>query len=317
MRITKLASLRGLRSEGGQVIALTAIMLVGIVALGGFVVDVSTWFLGHRQEQAMVDASALAAASALPENPTTATALGQQYSAQNGGSSSSLSITYRSKYFANDTVTVEGTRSLPSFLSKVVGLNSVDVTATAVARAEALGATYGASPFGVWNTDPELDPANGCPCYGVAETLTLATVGPGGFKIINIDGSSGGTSPQTLADWIENGCDCTSSTNSLYWFWNSNPGAKYNSQNVKTAMSDRIGDVLMFPVFDQVIGQGANLEYRIIGFAAFRVTGFNFNGNNGKIMGHFEKLSSNQTGDSTGGSGYFGVSTPTLVDESS
>ena len=304
-----------LRSERGQVFAVMAIMMTALIALGGFTVDVSTWFLGHRHQQAMVDASALAAASALPEDPATATALAQQYSLKNAGNSSSLSITYRSRYFANDTVTVKGTRTLPAFLTRVLGKSSVDVTATAVARAEAVGAAYGASPFGVWNTDPQLG-GPGCPCYGVPETLTLATVGPGGFKIINIDGSSGGTSPATLADWIENGCDCTSSTSSWYWFWNSNPGAKYNSSNVINAMRDRIGDVLMFPVFDQVLGQGSNLEYRIIGFAAFRVTGFNFQGNNGKIMGHIEKLSSNATG-SNGGAGYFGVSAPTLVDESS
>ena len=53
----------------------------------------------------------------------------------------------------------------------------------------ALGAAYGAGPFAVYYTQPELA-GPGCPCYGVSTTLTVGKVGPAGFEIINIDGSS-------------------------------------------------------------------------------------------------------------------------------
>ena len=42
------------------------------------------------------------------------------------------------------------------------------------------------------NTQPKLSGPS-CPCSGTSNTLDLSKVGPGGFGIINIDGSSGGT----------------------------------------------------------------------------------------------------------------------------
>ena len=38
-----------------------------------------------------------------------------------------------------------------------------------------------------------------------ADALDLTKTGPGAFRLINIDGSHGGTSPQILADWMLNG----------------------------------------------------------------------------------------------------------------
>ena len=59
-----------------------SVVLVGFV---GFVVDVGRAYVGHRQLQSATDASALAAAQALP-NYTTATAAATSY----GGAAGSL-----------------------------------------------------------------------------------------------------------------------------------------------------------------------------------------------------------------------------------
>lgn len=66
---------------------------------------------------------------------------------------------------ASDTVTVTTKATVPSFFLKVLGINSAQVGATAVARADNLGAAYGAAPFGVISTQPELA-GSGCPCAG-------------------------------------------------------------------------------------------------------------------------------------------------------
>jgi Flp pilus assembly protein TadG len=284
--------LRGFKPERGQVFVLTAIGLTAICGMAGFSIDVASWYQAHRKQQAIADASAIAAADDLPGSTATATADAQTYATKNGGSLSVSGITYSTKYSPNDTVTVTTSATAPSYFLKALGIGSAAVGATATARAVPLGSAYGAAPFAVYYTQPELT-GQGCgtpgtPCWGQATTLDFGKVGPGGFEIINVDGSSGGTSPATLASWIENGCDCSTAT--PVWLWG-DPGAKFNSGNVGTALDDRIGSDLLFPVYDQNQANGSNMQYHIIAFVGFKITGYQFNGaNNGKIKGSFEKV---------------------------
>ena len=190
----------------------------------------------------------------------------------------------------------------------MLGINSATVKATATVRAENLADAWGAAPFAVINTQPELA-GPGCPCYSVPTQLTLAKVGPGGFQIINVDGSSGGTGQSILASWILNGCNCE--TDSPAWYYNDS-GAKFNGSQVKSAMDARLGDTLLFPVYDDVQGNGSNLQYHIIGFAGFTVTSYQFKGNAGTIDGSFVHVDWQGSGTSDT-STYFGATTSRLV----
>jgi hypothetical protein len=87
----------------------------------------------------------------------------------------------------------------------VLGVSSAAVGASATATAVPLGAAWGSAPFAIYYTQPELS-GPGCPCFGVPTTLQYGKVGPGGFQIINIDGSSGGSGQTILESWIVNGC---------------------------------------------------------------------------------------------------------------
>ena len=294
------------RGQQGQVFAFVAISMVGMCAMAGFALDVGVWFQAHRKQQSIADAAALAGAGALPASTAQATADAQTYAAKNGGSASSVS--YSTQYLPNDTITVQTTRTVPSYFLNVLGISSATTKATAVARAENLSTAWGAAPFGIINTQPELA-GPGCPCFGTSTTLDLGKVGPGGFGIINIDGSQGGNGPGTLADWIENGCDCSTAT--PVWLY-SDPGAKFNSSQVKGAMDDVIGRNLLFPVYDLIQGNGANLQYHVIGFAGFNVQSYSFKGNSGSINGSFVKVDWEGTGTSNT-STYFGATTSRLV----
>jgi len=280
--------------------------MVAICGVAGFAIDVGVWYQAHRKQQSIADAAALVAAGDLPVNTSQATTDAQSYATKNGGSTNT--INYSTTYLPNDTITVTAQTTVPAFFLKVVGINSTTVTATAVARADNLGAAYGAAPFGVINTQPELS-GTGCPCFGTSTTLDLSKVGPGGFGIINIDGSSGGTSPGTLASWITDGCSCT--TTAPVWL-NSDPGAKFNSSQVKDAMDSMVGHTLLFPVYDQTTGNGANLQYHVIGFAGFTITGYAFHGNSGTITGSFEQVDWGGTGTNSA-TNYFGATTTRLV----
>jgi len=294
------------RDEEGQVLVLAAVGMVAICGMAGFAVDVGSWYQTHRKQQAIADASALAAVGDLPGNTALASSDAQTYATKNGGSTSR--IAFSTTYMTNDTVTIDASKTVPSTFLKVLGINQATVKATATVRAENLQAAWGAAPFAVINTQPQLG-GPGCPCLGVATTLTLNKVGPGGFQILNVDGSRGGTGQSILAGWILDGCDCQTSTPT--WIY-SDSGAKFNGSEVKSAMDARLGDNLLFPVYDDVQGNGSNLQYHIIGFAGFTVTSYEFQGNNGTIDGSFVHVDWQGTGTSDT-STYFGATTSHMV----
>ena len=118
-------------------LALLAVSIVALCAAGAFVMDVGSWFRAHRATQTVADASALAAAQKLPAFPADAQTLAQEYSTKNGGGVSA--IQFSSNTFANDTISVRADRTAPGFLSQVLGIASVDVSATAKARAFNMG----------------------------------------------------------------------------------------------------------------------------------------------------------------------------------
>ena len=125
-----------------------------------------------------------------------------------------------------------------------------------------------------------------CPCFGPATTLDLEKVGPGAFRLLNLDDSHGGTGPKIVADWILNGYDGYMPLN---WYF-SDPGAKFNSSQIKSAMNARIGDELLFPVYRETRGSGANFEYFVVGWIGFVVSDFDAHGNGGVVNGHFTRV---------------------------
>src|SRR5262249_61968483 len=56
---------RRVKGERGQVVVLTAVMLMALLGLGAMVLDVGAWFRTKRQVQATADAAALAGAQEL------------------------------------------------------------------------------------------------------------------------------------------------------------------------------------------------------------------------------------------------------------
>lgn len=285
---------------------LGAVGMAAICGMAGFAVDVGAFYQAHRKQQAIADAAALAAAGDLPASTGQATSDAQSYASKNGGSVAD--IAFSSTYMDNDTVTVKATKTVPTTFLGVLGINSATVTATATVRAENLQTATGAAPFGVINTQPELA-GPGCPCFGTSTVLDESKVGPGGFGLINIDGSRGGSSPGTLATWITDGCSCSQTVPvDLY----SDPGAKFNSSQVQSAMNGAIGTTKLFPVYDSTSGNGANLKYHVIGWAGFHITDWSAKGPNALITGYFNKVDWQGSG-SSGISNYFGATTSRMV----
>mgnify|MGYP001770945742 CR=1 FL=1 len=288
-------------SQSGQILALTAVAAVGVVAMGAFVLDVGSWFRAHRATQAVADAAALAGAQALPGDTSQARAIALDYAAKNGGGVQAEDVQFSSSTFANDTITVTARRTAPSFLAKVLGVGSLNLAARAQARALKLAQASYAAPFGISKNEPFLS-GSGCPCFNQPVSWNLNRIGPGGFEVINLDGSRGGTGPSILADWIRNGLNGLMSPG---WYY-SDPGAKFNSSQVQAAMNARVGTTLLFPVYDGTRGNGANLQYHIVGWATIHMTGWSARGSSATINGYLTHLAWQGT-TTTSGSNYFGA----------
>lgn len=271
------------RDEKGQAMVLTVLFLTVLLGCAALVLDVGSWFREQRGAQAAADAAALAGAQALPESTATSSALAAQYLAANGGGTGEFA--WSSDRAPSDTITVKVRRDAPGVFAKLFGIDSVDVGATARARSGSIDRARYAAPIAVDRAHPLLN-CSPRPCFNQATTLDLQKTGPGAFRLLNLDLSKGGSGGQITAGWILRGFD---GYMPLGWY-GSDPGAAFNDQKVREALDIRIGDELLFPVYDRIRGGGANFEYRVVGWVGFVVTGFKSQGNKGTIDGHFVRV---------------------------
>jgi hypothetical protein len=290
-----------LRNDDGQVLILVAVGMVAFVGMAALVVDVGGWFRQQRQTQSIVDAAALAGAQALPDNPANAISIAQDYGAKNGqpGELASADISVTSTYQPNDTITVTDSKPASFFFGGIFNLLGFNISRTASAMVGPPSAVRYVAPIGVNVLHPDLtgvacgqdtlpDP-NARPCLGPSNVTTIP-VGkngaPGSFDLLNLNqGQTNGTvGSSTMADWITNGFDKYLAAGGYF----SDPGAKYNSSNVGSAINARIGTDLLFPVYDSLTGTGSNASYHVVYWVGFHLLpGTTFDGSTGYLVGYF------------------------------
>jgi len=273
-----------LRNESGQAVLLTVLFLTVLIGAAALTTDVGAWYRQQRQAQATADAAALAGAQVLPSDTVQAQVLADQYATSNGGGVPAGGITLRSDFEPNDTVVVRVRKDAPSFFANIFSIDHATVTATAAARADVPEQVDGAAPIVVNKLHPLLS-GPGCPCFKQTTTLPLGKTGaPGAFALVDLNGGSNANGD--LADWIQNGFDGYLSIGEYF----SNTGAQFSSNNVQSALSDRIGTDLLFPVYDKLTGGGSGAQYEVIGWVGFHLTSFHTQGNSGDLSGWFTKV---------------------------
>jgi Flp pilus assembly protein TadG len=281
------------RNEHGQAVLITILFLTVLLGASALTLDIGVFYREQRQAQSTADAAALAGAQALPLDPTRARALALQYATNNGGGVAGKDITLKNGYVPNDTVVVKATRNSDGFFAKIWDIASVDVHATAAARADVPQQVNGVAPI-VNKLHPMLSGA-GCPCFRAETTIPLAKTGaPGAFGMVDLDGGSNGN--PDLANWITDGFDGYLDLG----LYQSDPGANFNSNNVRSALQSRVGTELLFPVFDTLTGSGANAVYNVIGWVAFHLDCVGLKttdtdcvskqGNNQSLTGYFTRV---------------------------
>jgi hypothetical protein len=270
-----------LRSERGQAAVLTVLFMVVLLGAVALTLDVGSWFRAQRATQSAADAAALAGAHALPDDPGEAEVLAAEYLDKNEGGVAD--VTFPS---GTSAISVRVERTTPGIFAKVFGIDSVDVAAKATARVGNPSAVKWAAPIAVDEKHPMLH-CSPTPCWGTPTRLDLDKVGPGAFRLINIDGSHGGTGPDTLENWILRGFDGWMPLN---WYY-SDAGAKFNSSQVKDAMNIRLGEEMLFPVYTSTRESGSNFEYKVIGWVGYVVTSYQIKGSkDAQLDGYFTKV---------------------------
>jgi hypothetical protein len=275
------------RDERGQSFVLTLIALVALLGMAALVLDVGAWFHQKRHLQATADAAALAGAQLLPNNPGGAQAQAVTYGGKNGGGVAAADVAITSSRATADTISVKAKKTGNGVFSRVLGVVSVDIGATAKARVGAPEQALHVAPMVIscnHGLIKNCNNGNKQPEFGVATTLDYDPMGaPGAFGMLNLDGSNGTVGSSKEAAWILTGFDKYLGLG----IYNSDPGAKFSSQNIRSALDARLGTVLLFPVFESLTGTGQNAKYNIIGWIGFHLTSYVVHGNNSTLSGYF------------------------------
>jgi Flp pilus assembly protein TadG len=307
------------KSERGQAFVLVAVAMVMFMGMAALVLDVGNWFRDKRRLQGTVDAAALAGAQQLPDDSAGAQSQALSYANKNGGDVAGANIVITSQYQANDTISVSGQRNDPGIFSKVIAIPGADITAKATARVGPPAQALHVAPMVVFCGHSLIQNCNNnhTPQFNVPTTMDYDPMGaPGAFGMLNLDGENGTIGSSTEADWITNGFDKYLGLGK----YKSDPGAKFSSQNVQGALDDRIGTVLLFPVFKTLDGTGQNAEYDIIGWIGFYLTSYDVHGNSATLHGYFTSyiaqgiLSRSSPGSGGVPSSFFGVKSIQLIE---
>ena len=137
--------------EAGQTLVLFVVLLMGLLGVAGLAIDYGFWALNKNQVQSAADASALAGASQLPAGLGSAGTTASSQYLKNGVASDSVTVTPTTNLTANDSVTVNASRSVPTWFTSVFGIHSVTVKGAARATIESFTTVNGIDvmPWGV------------------------------------------------------------------------------------------------------------------------------------------------------------------------
>lgn len=292
--------MRSISDQRGQTIVMTVVFLTVLLGMSASVLDVGAWYRADRAAQATADAAVLAGAQGLRDSQGAAAARALEYAGKNGGGLAPTAITFP----AADLVSVRIERPAPGFFSRLFGIDSVTVSATATARAAAMSEARWVAPIVVsWfneympgGGDPSCAPD---PCFGPSHETTLELVdlhhpgdgdAAGAFGLLDLRlGGNGAVGASELADWMEVGFSGLMKSKVKY---ESVPSVMFNSNEFRTALDARFesGKEILIPIYDDLRLSGSTAEYNIVGWVGFKITSWNAQGNSGEVTGYFTEV---------------------------
>lgn len=263
--------------EAGQTLPMIVLFMFVILGFCAMAVDVAGWYQARRQAQAAADAAALAAAQGIADGQWSS--LGSANFALNQRPGETVVLAQTSDLVPNDSITATVDYHAPTYFAKLVGIQSVHVTAVARATVESLHASSQPVPFAV---------ASECVTVGQAASIyggtcgtsssnagtfqlpaagqtagscgSYSTVGPGEAQLDSA--MTGGTPVGTIQI---GGCLTKSKTGN-----GPQPGDNLSSP----PWSQQPWPVTVtVPVISAPWGNGTNANATVVGFAYFSISG--------------------------------------------
>ncbi len=246
------------RGESGQTLIFFVLALGVLLGMVAMSVDVGLILHERRSLQNAADAAALAGAIELPESQTLAGSKAQEWAANNGidlGAGDEITITVDP---VTNAVEVEVTRETSFIFGRALGLTTVDVHASAVARVGSPASLAGIMPFAVLEgaidytvspTTIKYDANN--PTTGNFAPLAIDGPGSSTYEDSIVSGSTTsacGLSQPTCAD-------PTQQTQTGNLVGGTRDGIKYRLNNTSQSCDE----------FDEVLIPDGNGSYRVNG----------------------------------------------------
>jgi hypothetical protein len=254
--------------EYGSTLVYVALIMMLLLTVLSLVLDGLHAYVQQRRMQNAADAAALAGARALATGGNAGTAVAT-LATSNGAQS------FRWGTMTGGRIWVETRQDVPTWFASLLGFTAIPVHGRATAACLPLTGAGNLLPMTININDVVRGPA-----------LTLMWEdeldAPGSFGWLDWDG--GARSNAELADNIAN------PANSGVWRIGDlippSPGVQ-GSGPVRTALAQWIGRPVTIPLYDVVVGQGANTRYRVAGFGRFILLAFDFRGRDKYIVGRF------------------------------
>ncbi len=189
------------KDERGNILVLTAAALMGLVMFASVSVDVSCILTARNQLQAAVDAAALAGASGLIVDQTTARNRAMTVAAQNTCINRSVQVGLGDISFPTvDRVRIQTTRGVNMFFARVVGIDSVNISAVAEGEMGTIVGTKRLRPFGL----PDLGWPTGAPVVIKAGSLGAPSTNPSFYYPIDFPPMNRGTPIPGASEYGDN-----------------------------------------------------------------------------------------------------------------
>ncbi len=269
------------RRDRGASAVLVGLMLVPLVGAGAIAVDVGALYAERAQLQNGADAAALSVAAncAIDESTCsgTAQATASNYATSNAVDSLATSLAPALNLAANTvTVTTETLSDDGAMmrhpLAQLIGIQSSTLHAYATAEwgTPVLGSVI---PLAIGQCEFALSP----PQEGVENPARILvqydTVDRRECEDILLSGGFG---------WLDTATPCLALVDVNDPWVGSDPGNSLASSgcDVEDDIVPLLGTTILIPIYDEVQGTGQNGQFHISTFAAFKLTGFKFSGQN-------------------------------------
>jgi len=149
-----------LKKQEGNVMVIVAAAMVVVLGMAAGAIDVGYIFTAKNQLQTAVDASALAGASGLLYNQAEATSRAIQFAGMNTCMNDPVVISAANITFPTaERINVQANRQLNLFFGRVLGIDTITITAMAEAEIGILGGVGGLKPWAI----PDLNYPLGAP----------------------------------------------------------------------------------------------------------------------------------------------------------